>query len=98
MRPQVARFRAEFINHSRRLRMAEPCIVIVLFVTLSMVLPLFFPCTPTQVRVGRCFTYLSLSFNFFLWFGVCLQGHCALLTLSMVLPLFFPCTPTRAGR
>lgn len=28
--------------------MAEPCALIVIFVTLGMILPLFFPCTPTQ--------------------------------------------------
>jgi hypothetical protein len=31
--------------------MAEPCVLIVLFVTLGMLLPLFFPCTPTQCVV-----------------------------------------------
>lgn len=51
---QVSRFRAEFINPNKLFRMAEPCIMIVLFVTLSMVLPLFFPCTPTQVTACAC--------------------------------------------
>lgn len=34
--------------------MAEPCALIVIFVTLGMILPLFFPCTPTQVGLAGC--------------------------------------------
>lgn len=50
MNLKVIRFRGSVINPDRRLRMAEPCILIMLFVTMGMILPLFFPCTPTQVR------------------------------------------------
>lgn len=32
--------------------MAEPCLLIIIFVTLGMILPLFFPCTPTQARAS----------------------------------------------
>ena len=50
-RPQVARARSEFFKgRPPRWRMAEPCLLIVIFVTLGMILPLFFPCTPTHVR------------------------------------------------
>lgn len=49
---QVARARQEFFKGKpAQWRMAEPCLLIVIFVTLGMMLPLFFPCTPTQVRL-----------------------------------------------
>uniref|UniRef100_A0A1D2A2N7 Chloride channel protein n=1 Tax=Auxenochlorella protothecoides TaxID=3075 RepID=A0A1D2A2N7_AUXPR len=51
MNLKVIRFRGSVINPDRRLRMAEPCILIMLFVTMGMILPLFFPCTPTQCVV-----------------------------------------------
>lgn len=44
---RVVRFRAEVLRTQRQ-KMMEPCILIILFVTLGMILPLFFPCTPTQ--------------------------------------------------
>ena len=45
----MARFRQDFFKHKDpKWRMMEPCALIVLFVTLGMVLPLFFRCTPTQ--------------------------------------------------
>ena len=50
MNLKVARFRGEAIK-SKRQRMAEPMVVMAVFVTLGMVLPLFFPCTPTQCVV-----------------------------------------------
>lgn len=37
----------------KRLSMAEPIAIIVLFTTLGMLLPLFFPCTPTQCIVQK---------------------------------------------
>lgn len=47
---QVVRARAEFFRGKpAKWRMAEPCLLIIIFVTLGMILPLFFPCTPTQV-------------------------------------------------
>jgi hypothetical protein len=47
---QVVRARTEFFKGKpAKWRMAEPCLLIVIFVTLGMILPLFFPCTPTQV-------------------------------------------------
>ena len=53
--PQVARARSEFFKGKpARWRMAEPCALIIIFVTLGMILPLFFPCTPTQVLVWPC--------------------------------------------
>ncbi|KAI7836469.1 hypothetical protein COHA_009686 [Chlorella ohadii] len=46
---KVARARQEFFKgRPAKWRMAEPCALIVIFVTLGMILPLFFPCTPTQ--------------------------------------------------
>ena len=46
---QVARARAVYFRGKpKSWRMAEPCLLIVIFVTLGMMLPLFFPCTPTQ--------------------------------------------------
>ncbi|KAL4443355.1 hypothetical protein ABPG75_011092 [Micractinium tetrahymenae] len=46
---KVARARQEFFKgRPAQWRMAEPCLLIVIFVTLGMMLPLFFPCTPTQ--------------------------------------------------
>lgn len=48
---KAVRFRAAVINPDRRLRIAEPCVLIVVFVTLGMILPLFFSCTPTQCVV-----------------------------------------------
>jgi chloride channel 7 len=44
---RVARLRAELLK-TKFQKMAEPCALIVVFVTIGMVLPLFFPCTPTQ--------------------------------------------------
>ena len=33
--------------------MAEPCVIMGLFVTFGMLLPLFFPCTPTACVVSQ---------------------------------------------
>ncbi len=41
--------------------MAEPCALIVIFVTLGMILPLFFPCTPTQARCGAGWPVLGMT-------------------------------------
>lgn len=51
MNLNVIRFRNAVINRDKRMRMAEPCVLIIVFVTLGMLLPLFFPCTPTQCVV-----------------------------------------------
>ncbi|KAK2076390.1 hypothetical protein QBZ16_000915 [Prototheca wickerhamii] len=51
MNLKVIRFRNAVINRSKKARMAEPCALIILVVTLGMMLPLFFPCTPTQCVV-----------------------------------------------
>lgn len=45
---RVAAARQKLLAGSRRLRMAEPCLIIAVFVTLGMLLPLAFPCTPTS--------------------------------------------------
>lgn len=46
---KVARARSEFFKGKpAQWRMAEPCLLIIIFVTLGMMLPLFFPCTPTE--------------------------------------------------
>lgn len=47
---RVTRLRAELLR-TKFQKMAEPCVLIVLFVTLGTLLPLFFPCTPTQCIV-----------------------------------------------
>jgi len=44
---RVVSFRAEILR-TKKQKMMEPLILIVLFVTLGMIMPLFFPCTPTQ--------------------------------------------------
>jgi len=44
---RVTRVRAAFLK-TKTQRMMEPCVLIVLFVTIGTVMPLFFPCTPTQ--------------------------------------------------
>lgn len=44
---RVTRLRREFLR-SKYQKMAEPLILIALFVTIGTILPLFFPCTPTQ--------------------------------------------------
>lgn len=44
---RVARLRAELLK-TKFQKMLEPCVLIVFFVTITTVLPLFFPCTPTQ--------------------------------------------------
>jgi chloride channel 7 len=47
---RAARARAALLR-TKAQRMAEPLVLIAVFVTLSTVLPLFFPCTPTQCVV-----------------------------------------------
>jgi chloride channel 7 len=47
---RVTRLRAELLR-TKFQKMMEPCVLIVLFVTLGTLLPLFFPCTPTQCVV-----------------------------------------------
>ena len=47
---RVTRLRAELLR-TKFQKMAEPCILIIVFVTLGTLLPLFFPCTPTQCVV-----------------------------------------------
>lgn len=44
---RVSRMRAALLT-TKRAKMLEPCVLIVVFVTLGMILPLFFPCNPTQ--------------------------------------------------
>ena len=44
---KVTRLRAALLR-TKFQRMMEPCVLIVLFVTIGTILPLFFPCTPTQ--------------------------------------------------
>ena len=44
---RVTRMRAALLK-SKKAKMLEPCVLIVVFVTLGTILPLFFPCNPTQ--------------------------------------------------
>lgn len=45
---KAARLREAVLTKNQRLRMAEPMAIIAVFVTLGMLLPLAFPCTPTS--------------------------------------------------
>lgn len=45
---RVCRARDALLGGTKWRRCLEPCAIVVLYVTGSMVLPLFFPCTPTQ--------------------------------------------------
>ena len=45
---KAARLREAVLTRSNLLRMAEPCIIIAVFVSLGMLLPLAFPCTRTS--------------------------------------------------
>lgn len=44
---QIARLRDALISHLKWKRMIEPIVLAALYTTGCMVLPLFFPCTPT---------------------------------------------------
>ena len=45
---KAARLRDAVLTKNQKLRMAEPLVIIAVFVTLGMLLPLAFPCTPTS--------------------------------------------------
>lgn len=45
---KVVRLRDQVLGNNKWRRVMEPVVIIAIFVTLSMWLPLFFPCTPTQ--------------------------------------------------
>jgi len=44
---RVTRMRSELLK-TKKAKMMEPCILIVVFITIGTILPLFFPCVPTQ--------------------------------------------------
>ena len=44
---RVTRLRGRLLK-TKRARLLEPCVLIVVFTTLGTILPLFFPCLPTQ--------------------------------------------------
>lgn len=48
MNLKAARFREAVLTKNKRLRMTEPLVIIAVFVTMGMLLPLAFPCTPTS--------------------------------------------------
>ncbi|KAK9806419.1 hypothetical protein WJX73_004486 [Symbiochloris irregularis] len=50
---KVARMRRVILKGRKRWRMAEPCILMALFVTLGMFLPLAFPCVPTSCFIQQ---------------------------------------------
>ncbi|KAK9840815.1 hypothetical protein WJX81_006821 [Elliptochloris bilobata] len=50
---KVARLRIRVLRGKRWWRMAEPCLLMGAFVTLGMLLPLAFPCTPTQCYIEQ---------------------------------------------
>ena len=45
---KISRLRDSFMSHMKWRRMIEPCLLVILWTTGAMVLPLFFPCTPTE--------------------------------------------------
>eukprot|EP00955_Chlamydomonas_euryale_P054248 355754-Chlamydomonas_euryale.AAC.10 len=45
---QISRLRLDLSSHLKWGRMVEPIVLTVLYTTICMVLPLFFPCTPTE--------------------------------------------------
>ena len=45
---KIMRLRDALTGHMRWGRCVEPCLLTLLYVTGAMVLPLFFPCTPTE--------------------------------------------------
>ena len=49
----MARLRITVLRGKRGWRMAEPCLLMAAFVTLGMLLPLAFPCTPTQCYIEQ---------------------------------------------
>lgn len=44
---RVTRMRSELLC-TKKAKMMEPCILIIVFITIGTILPLFFPCVPTQ--------------------------------------------------
>jgi hypothetical protein len=50
---QIARLRDYFTSHLKWRRIIEPCVLAALYTTGCMVLPLFFPCTPTTCVVDE---------------------------------------------
>ncbi|KAK9804251.1 hypothetical protein WJX72_003440 [[Myrmecia] bisecta] len=50
---KVARIREATTKGSKVWRMAEPCLLMAIFVTLGMLLPLAFPCTPTLCTIKQ---------------------------------------------
>jgi chloride channel 7 len=63
---QIARLRDYFTSHLKWRRTIEPCVLAALYTTGCMVLPLFFPCTPTTCVVDEvgeqlCFRVCKLQ-------------------------------------
>ena len=45
---KISRLRDSMLSHLKWRRVLEPCLLVLLWTTGAMVLPLFFPCTPTE--------------------------------------------------
>lgn len=58
---KIARVRDAMVTGLKWKRMIEPCVLVVLYVTGSMVLPLFFPCTPTHCVVHKNNVYCGIT-------------------------------------
>ena len=56
---KVARLREAIFTKDKRLKILEPLVIITVFVSLGMLLPLAFPCTPTScvIREGESQPY-----------------------------------------
>ena len=52
---KISRLRDSFMSHMKWRRMIEPCLLVILWTTGAMVLPLFFPCmAPPRYIRGLC--------------------------------------------
>ncbi len=49
---KISRLRQELTSHLKWGRVIEPCVLAGIYITGCMLLPLFFPCTPTECTQG----------------------------------------------
>ncbi len=58
---RVCRARDTLLGATKWRRLAEPCVLVVIYVTGTMVLPLFFPCTPTKCVIYEGQVYCDVQ-------------------------------------
>lgn len=58
---RVCRARDALLGHGKWRRCIEPCVLVVIYVTGTMVLPLFFPCTPTKCVIHQGEVYCDVQ-------------------------------------